>query len=137
MASFILDAWAIMAWLKDQKPAADRVRALLDAAGRGEHKLTMNIINLGEVFYLAAKARSLVYAERVLEGLRPRILVVSASDQIVMAAADLKARHPISYADGFAAATAMLRQEPLVTGDPELRALAKKEKTLQLEWIGS
>jgi predicted nucleic acid-binding protein len=53
-----------------------------------------------------------------------------------MAAATLKARYPISYADGFAAATAMLRQAPLVTGDPELRAMAKKEKVLRLEWLG-
>jgi uncharacterized protein len=137
MASFVLDAWAVMAWLKDQKPASDRVRDLLDAAARGEHQLAMNIVNLGEVFYLSAKAKSFAYAERVLEGLRPRILAVSAADQIVMAAAALKARHPISYADGFAAATAMLRLAPLVTGDPELRAMAKKEKALRLEWIGA
>jgi hypothetical protein len=30
----------------------------------------------------------------------------------------------------------MLQGAPLVTGDPEIRAMAAKEKTLRLEWIG-
>jgi predicted nucleic acid-binding protein len=53
-----------------------------------------------------------------------------------MQAAALNARHAISYADAFAAATAMARNSPLVTGDPELRAMAEQEKMLTLEWIG-
>jgi uncharacterized protein len=63
-------------------------------------------------------------------------MTISAHDELVMLAATLKARYAISYADGFAAATALLQDAPLVTGDPELRAMAAKEKTLQLEWIG-
>jgi predicted nucleic acid-binding protein len=43
---------------------------------------------------------------------------------------------PISYADGFAAATALLQDAPLVTGDPEMKAMAAAENALQLEWIG-
>jgi hypothetical protein len=38
MPGAVLDAWAIMAWLKGQQPAAERVRFLLDAADRGERK---------------------------------------------------------------------------------------------------
>lgn len=53
-----------------------------------------------------------------------------------MAAATLKSRHAISYADAFSAATALLRDVPLVTGDPELRTMAAAEKNLKLEWIG-
>ena len=30
MHDLVLDAWAIMAWLKGQQPAADRVRTLLE-----------------------------------------------------------------------------------------------------------
>ncbi len=53
MHDLVLDAWAIMAWLKGQQPAADRVRALLEEAGDRRRKLAMNIVNLGEVFYLS------------------------------------------------------------------------------------
>ncbi len=52
-----------------------------------------------------------------------------------MLAAILKARYPISYADGFAAATALLQDAPLVMGDPEIKSIAAVERTLQLEWI--
>ena len=59
MPELILDAWAIMAWLKGQQPAAERVRLLLDEADRRERKLVMNIVNIGEVFYLSVRARDL------------------------------------------------------------------------------
>lgn len=136
MNELVLDAWAIMAWLKGQQPAAQRVRVLLDLASRREGKLFMNIVNLGEVFYLSVKARNLEYGETVLNNLHPLIRTESASDELVMLAANLKARHAVSYADAFAAATAIVRAVPLVTGDPELRAVAAEEKKLELEWIG-
>lgn len=135
MAALVLDAWAIMAWLKGEQPAASHVRALFDASGRRRAKPLMNIVNLGEVFYLAAKARNLAYGERVLENLRTRVAIVSASDEIVLFAASLKARHAISYADAFAAATAILARAPLVTGDPELQTMSIGEKQLKIEWI--
>jgi predicted nucleic acid-binding protein len=53
-----------------------------------------------------------------------------------MLAASLKARYAISYADGFAAATALLQEAPLITGDSELRAIAVEEKGLHVGWIG-
>jgi len=136
MKVLVLDAWAIMVWLKGQQPAADRARALLEAADRQECRLTMNIVNVGEVFYLSAKARNIAYGERVLRTLQSRLETISANDELVMLAAALKAKYAISYADGFAAATAILHDAPLVTGDPEIRTMAAAEKALQLEWIG-
>ena len=131
----VLDAWAVMAWLKGHQPAAERVRLLLEAADRREQKLLINIVNLGEVFYVSVKARDLAYGERVVDALRPRLSVVPAADSLVMTAAALKSRHAISYADAFAAATAILRDAPLVTGDPELQTMAKTEENLKIEWI--
>lgn len=136
MRDLVLDAWAVLVWLKRQEPAAEKTRAFLKAAERGEYRLLMNLVNLGEVFYICVKARNLAYGRRVLETLQPRITTISAHDELVMLAATLKARHPISYADGFAAATALLQDAPLLTGDPELRAMAVREKALRLEWIG-
>ena len=131
-----MDAWAVMVWLKGQQPAAERFRLLLEAADRRENRLAMNIVNLGEVFYLSVKAKDMAYGRQVLGTLHSRVLTVSADDELVMLAATLKARHAISYANGFAAATAILQNATLVTGDPEIKAMAAVEKTLQLEWIG-
>jgi predicted nucleic acid-binding protein len=136
MRVLVLDAWAVMAWLKGQQPAADQVRLLLETAEQREHRLAMNIVNLGEVFHLSVKARDLAYGRRVLETLHTRVTTVSAHDELVMLAATLKARHAISYADGFAAATAILQEAPLVTGDSEIKAMAAVERMLQLKWIG-
>jgi predicted nucleic acid-binding protein len=125
-----------MVWLKGQQPGAGRVRALLEAAERGERRLEINIVNLGEIFYLSVKARNITYGRQVLEVLHSRVRTISASDELLMLAATLKARHAISYADGFAAATAILHKLPLATGDPEIRTMAAREKDLQLEWMG-
>jgi predicted nucleic acid-binding protein len=132
MRRLVLDSWAIMAWLKKEHPAAGRVRILLD----GSDRLIMNIVNLGEVFYLSVKVRDPAYGQGVLDALRERIGVISASDELVMAAALLKSRHAISYADAFAAATALSLDAPLITGDPELRAMSVKKRDLKIEWIG-
>lgn len=127
----------MLAWLKNQPPAANRVRALFLAAQKREVELAINIVNLGEVFYLVAKARDLEFAARAIQRLRTRVRVISASDELVMAAASLKARFALSYADAFAAASALATAAPLVTGDPEIADLARHESALQLEWIGT
>jgi ribonuclease VapC len=136
MKTLVLDTWAVIAWLKRQKPGCDRTRELLKAAERGDCRLLINIVNMGEVFYVCTKARNAAYGRRVLQALQPRLTTVSAGDDLVMLAASLKAKHAVSYADAFAAATAILHDAPLVTGDPEMRTMAAVEKSLQLEWIG-
>jgi ribonuclease VapC len=52
----------------------------------------------------------------------------------IIAAAKLKATRRISYADGFAAALAQRVGASLVTGDPELKAIAD---VVTVEWIGA
>lgn len=135
MTELVLDSWPIMAWLKRQ-PAAARVDTLLQRAARRELTLVMNIVNVGEIFYLSAKIRNFRDAQEILQGLRSRVTVVPAGDELVLLAATLKARNTISYADGFAAATAIVRGVPLATGDEELKALAVNETGLQIEWLG-
>lgn len=130
----VLDAWAIMAWLKDLQPAASHVRVLLD---HGQEQLLMSIVNLGEVLCLSVRAKDIAYGERVLSALRRRLTVVAATDGIVLAAAILKSRNAVSYANAFAAATALSREAPLVTGDPEFQVMAAKERSLKLEWIAT
>lgn len=131
-----LDSWVILAWLKDQAPGAGVMAGLWEQAEAGRAQLVMNIVNLGEVFYIVAKARGEASARTVLQNLQGRrIEIASASDELVLEAATLKARYPISYADAFAAATALGRGAPLVTGDPEMRALAGEG--LRLEWAGT
>jgi predicted nucleic acid-binding protein len=55
-------------------------------------------------------------------------------EELLLTATGLKARHPISYADAFAAALAMINNCPLMTGDPEFRALEKQD-IINIEWL--
>ena len=52
----------------------------------------------------------------------------------VLAAAHIKARFPISYADAFAAVAARECGGVVMTGDPELRALADAG-LVDVEWL--
>lgn len=133
----VLDAWALVAWLRDRTPAAEAVEALLSQAKAGRVRLLVNIVNLGEVFYITAKADGVPRAEYVLEELKHLPLeVCPAPNSLVLEAARLMGRHPISYADAFAVATALREGFPIVTGDPELKKLAGGG-TVIVEWIGS
>src|SRR3989304_5184031 len=100
---FVLDAWAILALLHREEPAATRVKELLQEAEEGRTELIMSAINLGEVHYSLGRLRGRSEAKRMVDTIRGlRMAVVPADDELVMAAADLKVDHKISYADCFA-----------------------------------
>jgi ribonuclease VapC len=121
----VLDAWALLAWLGGEEPAAGRVNRMLLAAARGRGPLAVSVVNLGEVFYRIARRTGLEAARRIRTALLTAPFeVVPASDEQVWMAAEWKARFAISYADGFAAALAASRDAPLVTGDPDFEPLA-------------
>jgi predicted nucleic acid-binding protein len=131
-----LDAWPLVAWLEADPITAPRIRQLFRTAAAGAARLHINAINLGEVFYIAARRRGHSVALELISELRSRLLVVPAADELIMAAALLKAGGGISYADAFAAATAIALNLTLVTGDPELRRLVRRQPALKLHWLG-
>jgi predicted nucleic acid-binding protein len=131
-----LDSWAFVAWLQNQMPAADRMAALLERQAAGHTTLAMHLINVGEVYYAAARKVGDQRAAVALENLRTRgVQFLAVDEDAVLAAARLKARYRISCADAFAAATAMELNAPLATGDPEFRPL-EAAGLLRLEWMG-
>lgn len=110
-----LDTWAVIAYLHGAEPAATRVANLLR---RG--RPLMSWINLGEVHYVVGRAHGPQEADEVVRDLRPRLTLESPTPDRVLAAARIKAAHRLSYADAFAAATALAADAVLLTGDPEL-----------------
>jgi predicted nucleic acid-binding protein len=132
----VLDSWAIIGWLQGEEPARFKVRELLEQASRGETKLSISLINAGEVFYLIAKRHGAAPAERFLADLAMMPIQALLPDRrLILDAARLKSRYPISYADAFAVETARDQNAILVTGDPELRQLSKQEP-IELLWVG-
>ena len=133
-ALLVLDAWAVLAFLQGEEPAASRVRDLLEEAQGQEVALFSSIINLGEVEYRVGKVRGEAEAAEVLAQIRRLpITIVPASDDAVWAAVRYKMHHAISYADAFALAAAESLGATLATGDPELIQLADQVPIEKLE----
>jgi len=131
---YILDAWAVLALLQGEEPAASRVKELFDEANAKKVELSISLINLGEVVYRIGKSRGENAAWQTLNEIRRLALTVDDVDEeTVWSAVRYKIGHPISYADAFAAAMAEKRQAVLVTGDPELFNLSEQIKIEKLE----
>lgn len=125
--AFVLDAWALLAFLQGEEPAASRVKSLLQEARNEKVILYVSIINLGEVYYRIGKTRGQSEADALVEELQLLpLIILPASNEDVMAAARLKMRYSISYADAFAVSATLQHGAILLTGDPELLGLAGK-----------
>lgn len=131
----VLDSWAVAAWVRGE-PSAPKVRALLSAAETGALDLIMSMVNVGEVYYLLAKQRARGEAEQFLDDVeRVPVRIVGAPNDLILDAARWKSQYSISYADGFALATAVREHATLVTGDPDFRFL-REAGIVDVEWIG-
>ena len=130
--AFVLDAWAVMAYLEDE-PAAERIADIIADANDDGTPLLMTVVNLGEVWYIIAREASEAEAERSVTEIRHLgIRIVDADWTLTREAAGFKARHKMSYADGFAAALAKQEKAQLVTGDREFACL---EQDIQILWL--
>ena len=131
---FVLDAWAVLALLQKEEPAASRVKQLLEETGKGDVELFISVINLGEVYYCIGKAKGESEARETLDDIRRLTLtVVPVTDEAVFNAARLKMSYAISYADAFAAAAAEELDAVLVSGDPGLEQLEDRLRLEKLE----
>jgi len=105
----------VLAWLDGDEPAASAVQAAFEA-----ERPWMSWLNVGEVAYQLERRHGAGEAALVVHRLRAAVALDDVSSERVLAAARVKARHPIAFADCFAAATAAARHARLFTGDPEL-----------------
>ncbi len=132
MRTCVLDANAMVSYL-EARPGGSRVRQLMNEAARHERLLLMSVVNWGEVFYAIWQRQGEAAARPVMESAnRFPIQIVSADVNNAIAAAELKARHKLPYADCYAAALAMARKATLVTADPHFRKLGQR---LPILWL--
>ncbi|MBM3157491.1 MAG: type II toxin-antitoxin system VapC family toxin [Chloroflexi bacterium] len=132
--SFVLDSYAVLAFLEDSK-GQEQVRGLLQEASDSRCQLFMSIVNLGEVLYITERERGLPKAHVVLARIDELpIQVIDADRANTLAAAQVKARWSIAYADCFAVALARLKDAAIVTGDPEFKRL-EAASVVSISWL--
>jgi predicted nucleic acid-binding protein len=113
--TYCLDSWAVLRFLEGDSPAARRVRQVM-RLGRP----VMSWINLGEVYHTVHRVAGAAEAESTIALLRPMLTLDAVTVERVLAAARVKALHPLTYGDAFAVAAAAAHDAVLLTGDPEL-----------------
>ena len=131
-AAFVLDSFALLAYLQDE-PVAPRIEKLLENAGREKCRLFLSMINLGELLYITERRGGVAKAQDALAIIRQLpIEIMPADEQTVFAAAHIKASHAISYADSFGIAVAIQENATIITGDPEFHSV---ETIVKIEWL--
>jgi ribonuclease VapC len=121
--SYVLDSFAVLAYLGGEEGMSRVQKVLADAAAARCH-VYLSLINLGEVAYIVERERGLARAQETL-GLIDQmpIEILPVSRETVLAAAHVKARHPVAYADAFAVAAAQSLEGSILTGDPEFESV--------------
>jgi len=149
MKNIILDSWAIIAWLQGESQGkkvrdlinwvsgdTDLEKKIKNLIGQSEIekiRLFVNIINLGEVFYILGRRKGKEEAKDTISEIKENpIEIIPVSNSLVFRAASLKVNYPIAYANAFAIATAITQEGDLLTGDPELKDL----EDIPIIWIG-
>lgn len=130
--TYVLDTYAFMAYLR-REPGYARVTELFEEASRGTARLLLTVVNYGEIVYITDRRRGEANARRVIALLDSLpIEIVDVARGLTLAAARIKARYRVSYADAFAIALVQQTGSVVVTGDDEFRAV---EHIVRVEWL--
>ena len=98
-----------------------RVQDVLNQAHKQRATVWLTVVNYGEVIYSTEREQGLKAAHKLIAVIdQLPIEIVDVDRRLALAAAHIKAQHPLSYADAYAVALAQDRQATIVTADPEV-----------------
>ena len=134
LTDYVLDSSALLGFLQGA-PSAERVAEVFKQAHAGKASVRLSVVNWGEVFYTLYRQRSPEQASsmrQVVERLAITLTGVGAAE--AEAAAVLKVRYKLPYADCFAASLALDRKATLITADRDFKRLGR---TIKILWLGT
>ena len=124
MNTWLLDTSALLT-LRDNEEGAERVCKLLQDAAKGREHCFGCFMSLMEIYYRVWKDEGEEAGYQAYLGcLKMPIEWIRESPELLERAAGIKARHPISLADAWIAASAFLIGAILVHKDPEFECLS-------------
>ncbi len=129
---YVLDSFGLLAYFGGE-PGEAQVKSVLERAAAEQADVYLSVVNLGEVVYIIEREQGASATRRALAAVdQLPIKLIEADRRMALAAAHVKAHHPISYADAFAVALAQQMQATILTGDPEF---GKIEHLVAVEWL--
>ncbi len=130
---YVLDSHALLALLQKEQ-GQERVAELLAQARTSNEPVRLSLINWGEIFYIVEREQGAQVAKELIQDIEKLpIALAEVSRARVEAAAHIKSKYPVSYADSFAIALAQELGATIVTGDPEFNAVTK---VVSILWVG-
>ena len=133
MTDYVLDANAVLRYFGvGAGKGVEKVRGLFEQAARRQARLSMSVINMGEVLYILLKHLDEQRAASYIRTLRHAVTMVEADVNMAVHAATLKHRYKLGYADSFAAALAIASKSTLVSADPSFEKIGKSLKWMRL-----
>jgi predicted nucleic acid-binding protein len=118
MKKYVLDACALTA-LFQKEQGSDIIESLLIEAGSGDCSVSMNVVNLLEVYYGYLRADGEDYAERHLAAVQSSCIEIheTINAELLRQAGKLKTTHTMSLADSILLAQTKLSGATVVTSD--------------------
>lgn len=130
--NYVLDSFAVLAYLENET-SADEVRRVLEYGSSHAGCLFLSLVNYGECLYIIERERGLEAAHESIAAIdRWPVTVVPPDRDLTFAAAHIKARHSVSFADAFTVALAQSREATVLTGDPEFKSVAH---LIAIHWL--
>lgn len=131
---YVLDSFALLVYLEGEA-GMPKVRAALECAAADRHHVYLSLIKLGEVLSVVDRERGLLEAQQTLAAVNQLPLeMLPVTRSTVLAAAHVKARFSLSYADAFAVVAAQERGAFVMTGDPEFEPVAEAG-LVAIDWL--
>ena len=134
-SSFVFDSYALIGYLENE-PFSDQIQHVFTQAKNRAARLYVHAIQIGEVYYITLREQGHSLADLAYSRIKalPIKTIDRIDEELLLTAAGLKAKYPISYADSFAAALAMIKNCPLLTGDPEFKSL-ERQGIISIKWL--
>ena len=132
LTTYVLDTYALLAYLQGES-GASQIEKVLEDAAKEKCRLSLSLINMGELLYITERRGGVAKAQDALALIRQLpIDVLPVDEQTVFDAAHIKANHALSYADSFTVAICIQQNATILTGDPEFQSV---ETIVKLEWL--
>ena len=128
----VLDSFALVSFFHKESGWEKVMKLFQELSASGQRAL-LSRINWGEFYYIVRRRVGRQKAEESLAllGQLP-IDILSVDDALVHEAAELKAEHPVSYADAFCIALARRHKAQVLTNDPEFKSV---EGIIPVLWL--
>jgi PIN domain nuclease of toxin-antitoxin system len=136
MNKYILDACALIAVL-NKEDGAEVVRDIIDKANDSSVSISMNVVNLLEVYYGIRRELGQDVADKVLSSVKSNSIeiVETINEDIFIEAGRLKSTYRISLADSLAIAEASLSGAILITSDHHEFDVIEAAENIKFHWF--